>query len=147
MARTKARIGYGTLLERRIATSPEDWQLIAERVQITGPGLSREAPDATHMDSDEGYREFLPGLKDGGEIGIEGNFIPEDESQNATTGLLSEFASDVLGVFRLTFPSTTSPRPFWLLDGILTGFEPGMPVDDKMSFSASIKVSGPPTLA
>lgn len=146
MAASKARIGYGTLLQRRLSTSPDVWQTIAERVNISGPGMSRDAPDVTHMDSPDGWREFIAGLKDGGEIGVEGNFIPEDESHNAETGLLTEFDSDVRATWRIVFPGE-SPRVTWTMDGILTGFEPDMPVDDKMAFSATIKVSGKPTLA
>jgi predicted secreted protein len=146
MAASRARIGYGTLLQRRLSTSPDVWQTIAERVTIGGPGMSRDAPDVTHMDSDDGWREFIAGLKDGGEISIEGNFIPEDESHNAETGLLSEFSSDVRMRWQLVFPGE-SPRVTWGGEGILTNFEPGMPVDDKIEFSATIKVSGKPTLA
>lgn len=147
MAESNARIGYGTLLERRTSAagaSPEVWQLIAERVTIGGPTMSRDAPDVTHMDSPNGWREFVPGLKDGGEVSLEGNFVPTDATQNAQTGLLSEFSNDVRGHWRMTFP--TSPEVVWEFDAIMTGFEPSMPVDDKMSFSSTLKVSGEPTL-
>lgn len=149
MAASNARIGYGTLLERRTSAagaSPEVWQLIAERTSLSGPGFSRDAPDVSHMDSPGGYREFTPGMKDGGEFGVEGNFVPKDASQNAETGILTEFASDVRGHWRLTF-NDGSPETVWEFDGILTGFEPSMPVDDKMGFTATIKVSGQPDLS
>lgn len=149
MAESNAQIGYGTLLERRTSAagaSPEVWQLIAERTNISGPGFSRDAPDVTHMDSPGGWREFTPGLKDAGEFSVEGNFVPSDASQNSETGLLSEFSSDVKARWRLTFPDG-SPATVWEFDGILTGFEPSMPVDDKMGFSATMKVTGQPDLS
>lgn len=146
MAESRARLGYGTLLERQIAASPPSWQLIAERVSLGGPSMSRDAPDVSHMDSPGAWREFIPGMKDGGEISIEGNFVPDDATQNAETGILSEFYSDVRGVWRMTFPLTGSPPVIWTFSGILTGFELDIPTDDKMAFTATIKVSGPPEM-
>lgn len=146
---SQARIGYGTLLERRTSAagaSPEVWQLIAERTSIGGPSMSRDAPDVTHMDSPGGWREFVPGLKDGGEVPVEGNFIPKNATQNAETGILAEFSQDVAGHWRITFPDG-SPETVWEFDAIMTGFEPSMPVDDKMTFSATLKVTGEPTLS
>jgi predicted secreted protein len=144
---SNARLGYGTLLKRRISTSPDVYQLVAERVSLGGPSMSRDTPDVTHMDSPNGWREFLPGLKDGGEIPIEGNFVPDDPSHNVATGLLSEFYNDMRGHWRIEFPLTGSPAIFWEFDGILSGFDTDMPVDDKLSFTATVKLSGEPTLA
>lgn len=149
MAESRARLGFGTLLERRTSAegvSPEVWQLVAERVSIGGPSMSRDAPDVTHMDSPNGWREFIPGLKDAGELTVEGNFVPEDASQNGETGLLSEFYSDVRARWRLTFPLSGSPGVVWEMSGIMTGFELDIPVDDKLAFTSTIKVSGEPTI-
>lgn len=147
MSESNARIGYGTKLFRRTAVSPETYQLIAERVSLGGPSMQRDAPDVTHMDSPDGWREFIPGLKDGGEISVEGNFVPTDPSQNAETGLLTEFFSDVRGHWQIEFPNTGSPPVVWEFDGIMTGFELDMPVDDKLAFTATIKISGRPILS
>jgi predicted secreted protein len=147
MAESNARLGYGTLLKRRISTSPDTYQLVAERVSLGGPSMSRDVPDVTHMDSPNGWREFLAGLKDGGEISVEGNFVPTDASHNVSTGLLSEFYSDVRGHWIIEFPLTGSPAVFWEFDGILSGFNVDMPVDDKLAFTATIKISGEPILA
>lgn len=147
MAESNARLGYGTVLERLTnATSPQVWQRIAERINLSGPSMSRDTPDVTHMDSPGGWREFIPGLKDGGEIQIEGNLVPEDPSQNADTGLLNEFESDVRGHWRLVFPLSGSPPVVWEFDAIMSGFETDIPVDDKMTFTATLKISGKPTL-
>lgn len=147
-----ARIGYGTILSRRTAIgSPDTYQAIAERVTLGGPNMQRDAPDVTHMESPGGWREFVAGLKDGGEVTLEGNFIPKNATQSASTGVLSEFTSsditeDTAAHWQLTFPDG-SPETVWEFDGIVTAFEPSMPVDDKMSFSLTIKVTGQPTLA
>ena len=97
MPTSNARLGYGTILKRRIATSPLTYQELAEIHHITGPTLKRDVPDVTHMKSPDGYKEFLAGLKEGGDVTIEGNWVPDDATQRASTGLLSEFGSDVRG--------------------------------------------------
>lgn len=147
MPTSNARLGYGTILKRRIATSPLSYQEIAEIHQITGPTLKRDVPDVTHMQSPNGYKEFLAGLKEGGDITIEGNFVPDDPTQRASTGLLGEFSSDVRGHWILVFADTGSPDVQWEFDAVMTGFDLSMPVDNKMTFTAVLKISGEPTLA
>lgn len=145
MAGSQARLGMGTKLYRMTSASPETWQLIAERVSIGGPSMSRDAVDVTHMDSEDGFREFLPGLKDAGEITVEGNFIPEHESHNAETGLLSEFYRDLRNKWKIEFPLSDGAT-YWIFEGVMTGFELDMPLDDKLSFTATVKVSGSPEM-
>src|SRR5260221_664854 len=130
---SNARLGYGTQLVRRTATSPDTYQLIAERVHLSGPQMARDAPDVTHMDSPNGWREFLPGLKDGGSVNIDGNFVPDDPTQNKETGLIGEFYSDVRGHWKLIFPLTGSPPVEWEFDAIMTGFNVDIPVDNKLA--------------
>ena len=50
---------------------------IAELTSIGGLSLSADTIDVTTLDSD-GYREFIQGMKDGGEVSISGYFNPAD---------------------------------------------------------------------
>ena len=147
MAESRARLGYGTILKRRTATSPLTYQELAEIHQITGPTLKRDVPDVTHMQSPNGFKEFLPGLKEGGDVTIEGNYIPEDASQNVSTGLMSTFFVDTRQHWILEIPDTGSPPIQFEFDAVLTGFEVAMPIDNKITFHAVLKISGQPTLA
>jgi hypothetical protein len=147
MSTSNARIGYGTILKRRISTSPLTYQTIMEVNHIGGPTMKRDTPDVTHMLSPEGFHEFIPGLKDGGEVTVEGNLVVEDATQNVSTGLLGEFFSDERTNFIIEFPGTGSPPVQWSFDAVMSGFDSNMPVDDKMTFTATLKVSGKPTLA
>lgn len=141
---TKARIGMGTLLSYSNGLIPEIFTLLAERVTISGPGFSRDSLDATHMDSPNNWREFIAGLKDGGEVTIESNYVPTDATQNANTGALALFNSGATRNWKLVLP--VSPIVTWILPAFVTNFEPDIPLDDKMMLSLTLKVAGEPTL-
>lgn len=138
---TSAKIGYGAILRYYNGSG---YTVVAERVDISGPSFSREAVDATHMDSPNGWMEFIAGLKDGGEISFEGNHLPADASQNASAGVLSLFVSGALTNWQLVFPDAGATT--WTFPGIVTGFEPSLPNADKASLSVTLKLSGEPTL-
>ncbi len=143
---TLADIGFGTLFQSGAGNSPETFTTFAEVTNITPPNISRDSIDASHEQSPDAWREFIAGLKDGGEVTIEFNFLP---GQSSTTTMLAEF--DLAG------PSATKTRRIqfyrsgvvianWEFEGFLTGFEPEAPLDDKMTASATFKVSGKPVL-
>lgn len=142
MAETQARIGYGTLFKYGDGASPEVFTTVAEVYEISGPSLSREIPDATHMESPDGYREFLGGLKDGGEVTIEANFLPAHASQNASTGVISFFDAGERRNYQIVWP--TSPTTSWQFAAVVQSVEPAAPVDDKLNLSVTFKLSGKP---
>lgn len=132
---TNAKIGYGTTLSR-------GGNVIAEITSITPPNLSADSIDVTTMDSANGYKEFIQGLRDGGECSLEGKFYPGDT--NGQIGLLTDFNAGTLQTFVITFP--TSMGATWTFTGIVTGFEGDIPMDDAVGFAATIKISGKPVL-
>lgn len=135
---TQTKIGHGSKLEIFDVGSP-GWFEFAEIVSISGPSMTRDAVDATHSQSPGGWREFIPGLKDGGECTCEMNFVPA----NVTTAeILATFNSDSLISCRVSFPD--SPATVWTFDAFITAFEPETPLEDKMAATVSFKISGKP---
>jgi predicted secreted protein len=132
---------YGTLLQMEIAMV---MTTIAELTDISGPTLEADELDVTSHSSVDGYREFIQGLKDAGEVSIEGNFLPANNTHDASTGLLSIYDSGEVTGFQIVFPDTDSTT--WEFDAIVTGFEPTAPVEEVLTFTASLKVTGKPTL-
>lgn len=119
---------------------------IAYVTNIGGPGLARDTLESTHHKSPAMYRSFIKGLKDGGEVSLDLNFDPANATHNAATGILADFADDdTISAWVVTFPDPAATQ--WTFDGIVTGFEPSAPFDDKLSATVTIKVSGQPTLA
>lgn len=115
---------------------------LAEVTSISGPGQKVDTIEVTNHDSADAFKEFLAGLVDGGEITIEGNFIAGD-----TTGQIA-FNTDLQArtsrTCVITMPNSLGT---WTATAIATGFDPSYPHDGKISFSASVKISGKPVLA
>ncbi len=117
---------------------------IAEILDVSGPSLSMDTIDVTHHASPEAWREYVAGLLDAGEVSFDINYVPTAAThKNASGGLLYLLATRASQAFTLTFPDATA----WTFNGFVTGFEPSAPVDDKLSASITIKLTGKPTLA
>ena len=63
--------GVGTLFRR---WSGSAWVNIAEVNSISGPSMTRETIDVTSLDSVGGYREFIAGFRDAGNVQLAMNF-------------------------------------------------------------------------
>jgi len=110
---------------------------VASLTSISGPDQSADEIDLTAHDSANGFREFAQGLKDAGSVEIEGNFT----GVASQTALQSLFDSGVANAMEITYPSSLGKYGF---SGFLTAFSMDAPHDDKLSFSASIKITGKP---
>jgi predicted secreted protein len=139
---TQAKIGYGVLFKLENDASPQTFVTIGEILGVKPPSISRDTVDATHSESTEGYREFIPGLKDGGEVSFDMHLIP---GSTGTTLLLSQLGINTASACKISLP--TSPAYDWSFDAILTSFEPDAPIDDKMVVAVTFKVTGKPVLA
>lgn len=133
---------FGTKLHRGSATGTA----IAQVTSISGPGLSAETLDVTSHDSSGGFREFLSGVKDGGEIALDLNFDPAGAThKDAAGGLLDDFLNGTAVTYVLKFSDAATTS--WTVSAIVSGFEVEAPFDDKLSATATLKLTGSPTLA
>lgn len=113
---------------------------IGNVTNIGGPGLERETYDVTAHDSPQQWREFLGGLKDGGEVSADLNYDPDKHDV-----LVADLDDPDPISYELAFP--TVPETVWQVDLILTGFEPEAPHDGQLAASIAFKVTGAPVLA
>lgn len=113
---------------------------IAGLTSINGVSLSAETLDTTTLTSDGGYREFTGGFKDGGEVSISGYFEPGDTDGQVAAYNAFE-AGDAIP-FTILYPQGAS----WSFNGVVTAFSTSAELEDLISFEATIKVSGKPTL-
>lgn len=119
---------------------------VANVTNISGPGLTRDVLDATTHDSSGAYREFIGGLRDGGEITLEINYSPAEAThKNAAGGLLSDYNSGSGTTYALVWPDAATTT--WTFPAIVTGFETKAPMDDMLTADVKFKVTGAPTLA
>lgn len=138
MSDTQAAIGYGTILRVATPEAPAVFLELGEITAVTPPPMSRDTVDATHMQSPEKWREFIAGLKDGGEISMDLNFIPASETD---VRLREAQTEDKPSPVEIEFPNGS----VWSFKAFCTGYEPDVPLDDKMTATCTWKVTGKPT--
>ena len=133
---TSAIAGFG--IQLKIGTVA-----IAELQDVSGPSLSLETIEVTSHSSVEGWKEYIAGLLDAGEISFDINYVPTNAThKNAAGGLIYILAQRAVQAFSLVFPDTTT----WTFNAFVTAFEPSAPVADKLSASVTLKLTGKPTL-
>jgi predicted secreted protein len=127
--------GLGTTLKK--GTVP-----IAGLTEIGGLELSADTIDVTTLDSNGGYREFIGGFKDGGEVSVSGFFDPG--TGNGQKELYDAFQAGTVDEYTIEFPAELNAS--WNFNGVVTGFRTNTGLEDPINFEATIKVSGSPTL-
>lgn len=124
--------GKGTVFKKWTGAA---WSTIAGVKDFSGPSSTRETYDATDFDSTNGYREFIGGLRDGGEVTFTFHF-----NKTGYTSLKTDFESDTLVVYQLDLPdSATTELRF---SGLVTGLPLNVPLDDIVTIDVTIKISG-----
>jgi predicted secreted protein len=135
----------GTFLQIGDAATPtEGFTTIAEVNDLGGPSLTLETIDVTSHDSSNGWREFIGGLLDGGEVSFTINYIPTNATHNNTSGLIADLRNRVVRNFQLVFPDGGSTT--WVFAALVTSFEPSEAIDSQITADVTLKVSGAPTL-
>lgn len=138
------RDGFGTLFKRATNLTPgTTFETVANVTSIGGPDRSRETIDVTAHDSPGGWMEFIGGLKDGGEISLDINYDPAEDTHD----LDDDFDDGAPRNYQIVILPDTDDEHTWSIKGIMTGLEDEFPYDDKMSRTMTIKISGKPTLA
>jgi predicted secreted protein len=124
--------GIGTTFSR---WSGSAWVAIAGVKDFSGPSSTRETYDTTDFDSNAGYREFIGGLRDSGEVTFTFNF-----DKTGYTSLKSDFESDDPVWYQLTLPDSIATTLEF--QGLVTGIPLNVPLDDVVTIDVTIKVSG-----
>lgn len=139
MPASQALLGYGSVFQIQAENSPDNYVDMAEVISITPPSSSLDQIDVTHMTSPNRNREFISGLNDPGECSFDMNFIPGSTSDDRLFELLNlPVGTSRQRSCRISFPNGVT----WTFSAELTGYEPTVPVDDKMTATVTFKVSG-----
>lgn len=129
-----ADIGSGTTFEVETAAGSGVFTLIADITHITPPGESTDSIDVTDMDSGD-VREFIPGLTDPGEVGLD---LIWDASSASDDFLHAWRVARERRSAKITFPNNT----VWTFSAFPTNYQPDVPLDDKQTASWTGKCSG-----
>lgn len=143
--------GMGAQLLRGDGSSPENFVAVMGIKSIQGPNMQRDTHDTTDMNQPDNYRQFVGGLVDAGEVSFDANFLADDDTQNQEDGgFMAEFdktSCDSVRNWRITLPQCEGESEGYIeFEGVVTGQNLQLPMDDLMAFSGSIKVSGRPEL-
>lgn len=76
---TQAIIAYGSLVER--SQDGTTFEPIPEAKGVAIPQVEQEYVEATHLQSPNGFREYIKGLKDAGELSVPANYTTEGFQQ------------------------------------------------------------------
>ena len=99
-----------------------------------------EEIDITTLDSAGGYREFMQGFRDSGEVELSGYHDAEDAGQKA---LREAFAAGKSGAFVVAFPDGTDVK----FSGFIKSHTIGSAeVDGAVGFGAVVRISGSVTV-
>ena len=143
MAESLAMLGYGSQFQIASENSPDTFVELAEVISITPPTFTLDQIDLTHMTSPNRTREFIAGLNDAGECSFDMNFVPGSTSDDRLFELLNLPTGTIRRRnCRISFPNGVT----WSFSAELTGYEPTVPVDDKMTATFTFKVSGAMTV-
>ena len=124
------------------ATSVTDvgatWINTAFIKDLTAPEESRDTSEDAYLDNDDAYKEFVAGMKDGGELSIVLKWNRADVGQVA---LNAAFDGDGNIYGRINFPSSSAVFTY---KGVVTGRGVEIPKNETITQSFKIKVTGAP---
>lgn len=132
---TEAIIGYNS---KYSIFSGGIWADVAEVFNITPGEATTDRIDATHMQSPGRRREYISGLIDSGEASFELNWLPSSPTDVLLRGLMT--AGSVAN-HRITFPNGVTVE----FEAAVTGFSKAIPIDDRMTATITVAVSGEET--
>jgi predicted secreted protein len=136
---SNAFAGVGTQFKRGTGATAETFVAIAEVNSINGPGMEKQQIEVTSLDSTGGWREYIGGFKDGGELTLEMNF-----TYASYDILFGDFEDTDSHNYQIALSDTTAST--FAFAGVVTGCPISVTADDKVTATITIKLTGPVTL-
>ena len=129
-------VSMGTKLKKGVT-------VIASLTSIDGLNLKSDSVESTVLDTVGGYKTYVSTLKDAGDVAIAGFF---DYEAHGT--LLDDFESMTAQSYTIEFPDKgTTTGTTWTFSAVITDYHTSVDLSALIKFSATLKVSGKPTLA
>jgi len=103
-------------------------------------GVTRNLFDATTFDSADGWKEFAAGLKDGGTVTFSLLFLKATYSM-----MKADFLNSTALAYSITLPD--SDVTVVSFNALVQEFPLNIPLDDKVTISVTMKITGGITIA
>jgi len=120
-----ARIGTGTIIKFNAVA-------IGEVLDVTPPNITRGAVETSHMTTSEYHTHMPTVLLEGGDVSFE-------VAHNPNYDFNAAFALKIKTLLIEMPESSDKDISCW---AFLTGFEPGIPFEDRMTATLTFKVTG-----
>lgn len=131
----------GTLVKIGDGGAPETFSTIAEVKDISGPAMTADTIEVTSQDSTGGYKEYIPSLKDGGELSFPMNFV----NSAAQDALITDYTNRTKRNFQVV-TTHGAPKTFSFA-GYITNVSHSFPVADVAQRDVTIKITGAVTIS
>lgn len=132
MAASDGISGYGTTLSG--ATNSAVGQLRS----ISFPSLTVDDIDISNMDSEDAFKEFIPGMIDGGTVEFEAVY-----EEVATTTLFATAKARTAEVWTITFVDSA----IFTFTGYINSLGGSAPYDGEVVMNGAIKITGEPGIS
>jgi predicted secreted protein len=134
---TLAAAAVGSEFQLGDTASPTVYTKVAEVLSISGPEVTAEEIDVTSLDSANGYKEYITGLKDGGSVSLEANWIKSNTQQTSLRDLVD---SGTTRWFRIVFAD--SPNTVAVFQGVVTTYSMAAEPTAQLKANFSVRISG-----
>jgi len=125
--------GVGTVFSRK--ASGGSYEPIASIKSIAGPTKTRGTIDTTALDTVGGYRTFIAGFRDGGQVTL--NMLFERDGYELMN---ADFEDEDEVDYKITLPDDDQTSISF--SGLVTELPLNIPTDDAVTADVTIKVSG-----
>jgi len=123
--------GVGAVFQR---WDGNKWISIADINAIIGPGARRDSIDTTTFDTEEGYREFISGFKDGDVVALNMSFV-----RDTFELMVNDFLDDEYKYYQILFPDVD--ETVIAFEGFVNKLPLELTSDDRIKANISIKVT------
>lgn len=127
----------GTTIKKTAGTA------IAFLTKIDGLDIKANSLDTTALDTAGGYKTFINGFKEVSDISLSGFF-----DYSSHSAILTDLQAGTSAGYTITFPPAPggATGASWTFNAIVNSFKTSAATDSVISFDATLKVSGAPTL-
>ncbi len=116
---------------------------LLEVFKLGGPAMKADMKEVSNMASPSTYKEFIAGLREGGDVTFEGNYIPK-ESTLSQQNVRTDFEAGTLSNWCLSLPAAGTG--IWMFTAVPASIVPSMPLDDRIVVTGMLRITGKPVL-
>lgn len=138
---TEARIGWGGRLYLSTDETETNLTELTEVRDVNFPQIEVDEHEVTTLQSPDKFKEYIGGMKDGGEFTATFNYVPQGATDLLLTGALSERRA-----MRIVIPDdsgTGTADANWTFPVLVKRWAPdGMTPNAPITATASLRVAG-----